>query len=43
MVGWSQGTRPTNLTPDEQQYLDTALYEARMRFIAVATQVVAGA
>ena len=31
------------LTPDEQAVLDTALYEARMRFIAVATQVVAGA
>ena len=32
-----------NLLPEEQQYLDTALYEARMRFIAVATQVIAGA
>jgi len=31
------------LTPDEQSALDTALYEARMRFIAVAGQVIAGA
>ena len=31
------------LTPDEQAVLDTALYEARMRFIAVAVQVIAGA
>jgi hypothetical protein len=31
------------LTPDEQAVLDTALYEARMRFIAVAGQVIAGA
>jgi hypothetical protein len=30
------------LTPEEQQVLDTALYEARMRFIAVAGQVIAG-
>ena len=30
------------LTPDEQVVLDTALYEARMRFIAVASQVIAG-
>jgi hypothetical protein len=32
-----------NLTPEEQQILDTALYEARMRFISVAGQVIAGA
>jgi hypothetical protein len=32
-----------HLTADEQQVLDTALYEARMRFIAVAGQVIAGA
>jgi Domain of unknown function (DUF1844) len=32
-----------NLTPEEQQFLDTALYEARMRFISVAGQVIAGA
>jgi hypothetical protein len=32
-----------NLTPEEQQFLDTALYEARMRFIAVAGDVMAGA
>ena len=32
-----------NLTPEEQQFLDTALYEARMRFIAVSGQVIAGA
>jgi len=31
-----------HLTPEEQQILDTALYEARMRFIAVAGQVIAG-
>ncbi|HEY7118099.1 MAG TPA: DUF1844 domain-containing protein [Tepidisphaeraceae bacterium] len=31
-----------NLTPEEQQFLDTALYEARMRFISVAGQVIAG-
>jgi hypothetical protein len=31
------------LSPDEQAVLDTALYEARMRFIAVAGQVIAGA
>jgi hypothetical protein len=31
-----------NLTPEEQQVLDTALYESRMRFIAVAGQVIAG-
>jgi hypothetical protein len=30
------------LDPEEQQILDTALYEARMRFIAVAGQVIAG-
>lgn len=30
------------LTAEEQQVLDTALYEARMRFIAVAGQVIAG-
>ena len=32
-----------NLTPEERQFLDTALYEARMRFIAVAGEVMAGA
>jgi len=32
-----------HLTPEEQEYLNTALYEARMRFIAVAGQVIAGA
>jgi hypothetical protein len=32
-----------NLTPEEQQVLDTALYESRMRFINVAGQVIAGA
>lgn len=32
-----------NLTPDEQQVLDTALYESRMRFISVAGQIIAGA
>jgi hypothetical protein len=31
-----------NLTPDEQHALDLALYETRMRFIAVAGQVIAG-
>ena len=31
-----------NLTPEERQFLDTALYEARMRFIAVAGEVMAG-
>ena len=30
------------LDPEEQQILNTALYEARMRFIAVAGQVIAG-
>lgn len=30
------------LSPDEQAVLDTAMYEARMRFIAVAGQVIAG-
>ena len=30
------------LDPEEQQILDTALYEARMRFIAGAGQVIAG-
>ena len=29
-----------NLTPEEQQLLDTALYEARNRFIGVATQMI---
>ena len=32
-----------HLTEEERGYLDTALYEARMRFIAVAGQVIAGA
>ena len=32
-----------NLTPEEQQALDTALYESRMRFISVAGQIIAGA
>jgi hypothetical protein len=36
-----QKTTP-NLTPDEQQSIDLALYETRMRFIAVAGQVIAG-
>ena len=31
-----------NLTPEEQRYLETALYEVRMRFIAVAGEVIAG-
>jgi hypothetical protein len=31
-----------NLTPEEKTFLDQALYEARMRFIAVAGEVVAG-
>jgi Domain of unknown function (DUF1844) len=32
-----------NLTPEEQQFLNLALYETRMRFIGVAGQVIAGA
>ena len=28
-----------NLTPDEQRMLDSALYETRMRYVAVAQQV----
>jgi hypothetical protein len=32
-----------NLTPEEQSFLDTALYETRMRFINTASQVIAGA
>jgi len=32
-----------HLTEEERTFLDTALYEARMRFIAVAGQVIAGA
>ena len=32
-----------NLTPEEQQFLDQALYETRMRFIGAAGQVIAGA
>jgi hypothetical protein len=32
-----------HLTEEERGFLDTALYEARMRFIAVAGQVIAGA
>jgi len=32
-----------NLTDEETQFLNTALYEARMRFIAVAGQVISGA
>jgi hypothetical protein len=32
-----------NLTPEEQQALDTALYESRMRFINTAGQIIAGA
>jgi len=31
-----------HLNEEEQQFLNTALYEARMRFIAVAGQVIAG-
>ena len=27
-----------NLTPDEQKLLDNALYEARMRYVSVASQ-----
>jgi hypothetical protein len=29
-----------NLTPDEQQMLDAALYETRMRYVSVASQYV---
>jgi len=29
-----------NLTPEEQQLLDTALYEVRMRFVSVASQYI---
>jgi len=29
-----------NLTPDEQKYLDSALYETRMRFVSVASQMI---
>ncbi len=29
-----------NLTPEEQQLLDTALYESRMRFVSVASQYI---
>jgi hypothetical protein len=29
-----------NLTPEEQQLLDAALYETRMRYVAVASQMV---
>jgi hypothetical protein len=32
-----------NLTPEETQFLDTALYDARMRFINVSEQIIAGA
>jgi hypothetical protein len=31
-----------NLSPDEQRLLDTALYEARMRFVSVSSQIVNG-
>jgi hypothetical protein len=31
-----------NLSPDEQRMLDAALYEARMRFVSVSSQVVNG-
>ena len=29
-----------NLTKDEQQSLDSALYELRMRYVSVATQLI---
>jgi hypothetical protein len=29
-----------NLTPEEQQLLDTALYETRMRYVSVASQYI---
>ena len=29
-----------NLVPEEQQFLDSALYEARNRFVAVASQLI---
>jgi hypothetical protein len=32
-----------NLAPEEQEFLNLALYETRMRFIGVAGQVIAGA
>ena len=31
-----------NLTADEQKFLDLAQYELRMRYISVATQIIAG-
>ena len=29
-----------NLSPEEQQLLDTALYETRMRYVSVASQYI---
>jgi hypothetical protein len=42
-LGVLEDKTKNNLTPDEQQAVDLALYESRMRFIAVAGQVIAGA
>lgn len=39
MMGMLEDKTRGNLTPEEKQVLDTALYEARMRFVNLASQL----
>jgi hypothetical protein len=39
MMGMLEEKTRGNLTPEEKQVLDTALYEARMRFVNLASQL----
>ena len=42
LLGVLEEKTKSNLTPDEQRMLDAALYETRMRFVGIASQVVNG-
>jgi hypothetical protein len=42
LLGVLEEKTKNNLTPQEQRLLDTALYEARMRFVSVSAQIVNG-
>jgi hypothetical protein len=42
ILGVLEEKTKNNLTPEEQRLLDSALYETRMRFVAVSSQIING-
>jgi len=42
ILGVIEQKTKNNLTPEEQRLLDAALYETRMRFVSVSSQIVNG-